>query len=290
MTENDQAARGMRLAAERPEVMPDQADERIRPVYQDVQRTLRVPFVNLIFRTLANDPDYLVPAWEQLSPVLRTRAFERAADEIRAEALLEPVPDGSGVEWEDTGPLEKIRAFNDTIHYVLPKLLLIATAWDEGAWGGGGGDRSEIPVGIAEGTDKAPMVSSEDAPERVRRLLEREKRAHGHPLVSSYYRVLGNWPDFLEAAWTRIEPVVGSTGYRERTDALARLATEAVRSLPVVGEVRGAERTPEVSDLLRAFRREFIPSMMADVALIKALVDGEAAARRSRFSVAARAV
>lgn len=283
---NDQVARGMALAAQRPEVMPDQADERIRPVYEDIQRTLRVPFVNLIFRTLANDPDYLVPAWEQLAPVLRTRAFERAADELRAAALLEPVPETGGVEWETTGPLEKIRAFNDTIHYVLPKLLLIATAWDEGEFGGGEGDRSEVPLGVAEGTDKAKMVSSEDASERVHDLFQREKERHGHPLVSSYYRILANWPDFLEAAWTRIEPVVGSDGYRERVDALVQLAAELVQSLPLAGEIRDAGRTEQVSDLLGAFRREFIPLMMIDVVLIKAMVDGVEAARRSRFSAA----
>jgi hypothetical protein len=80
----DSVARGMQLAAERPEVMPDAAGERIQPIYEDIRRTLRVPFVNLIFRTLANDPEYLVPAWELLAPALRTRGFEAAADELRA--------------------------------------------------------------------------------------------------------------------------------------------------------------------------------------------------------------
>ncbi|HEV2129783.1 MAG TPA: hypothetical protein VGR27_01690, partial [Longimicrobiaceae bacterium] len=129
----------------------------------------------------------------------------------------------------------------------------------------------------------------EDASERVRRLLEREKSAHGHPLVSSYYRILANWPDFLEATWTRIEPVVGSDGYRERVEALVQLAAEVVRSLPLVGEIRDAERTEQVSNLLHAFRRGFIPSMMVDVVLIKAIVDGVKAARQSRFSAVASA-
>lgn len=282
----DPVARGVALAARRPEVMPDQADERIRPVYEDLQRTLRVPFVNLIFRTLANDPDYLVPAWRQLAPVLRTRAFERAADELRAAALLEPVPDSSGVKWEDAGPLEKVRAFNDTIHYVLPKLLLITTAWDEGEFGGGDGDRAEIPLGVAEGTDKAAMVASEEASERVRGLFEREKAQHGHPLVSSYYRILANWPDLFEAAWARIEPIVGSAEYLRRREVLVDLAARAVRGLPLTGQIREAARTEEVSSLLAAFRRDFIPSMMIDVALIKAMLDGTDEARRSRFSAA----
>lgn len=228
----------MALAAQRPEVMPDQANARIRPVYDDIQRTLRVPFVNLIFRTLADDPDYLVSAWEQVAPVVRMRAFEREADELRAAALLEPVPDASEVRWEATGPLAKIRAFNATIHYVLPKLLLIVTIWDEGAFGDGGtaeGDRSAIPLGVAAGTDKAPMVGAEEASERIRELFRRETTRHGHPLVSSYYRILANWPDFLEAAWTRIEPIVGSAAYVGRQGVLVEHASRAVRALPIAG-------------------------------------------------------
>lgn len=131
------------------------------------------------------------------------------------------------------------------------------------------------------------MVSTEEAPERVRRLLEREKSAHAHPLVSSYYRILANWPEFLDASWTRIEPVVGSGPFRERIDSLVQLASGAAARLPLAGGIRGAERTDEISDVLAAFRREFIPSMMIAVALIKAMVDGPEAARRSRISVAA---
>lgn len=280
--------RGMKLAAERPEIMPDQASERIRPIYEEIQRTLRVPFVNLIFRTLANDPDYLVPAWNGLAPVLRTRAFERAADEIRAAALLEPVPGTDGVRWDELGDMDEVRAFNDTIHYVLPKLLLIATAWDEGRFGGADGDTREIPLGVAEGTNKVQMVSPENASGRVKELLEREKVRHGHPLVSSYYRGLANWPDLLEAIWTRIEPIVGSPGYQERRARLVTQAREAVRSLPISGEITGAARTEDVSALLVAFRRNFIPGMLIDAVLIKAMLDGPHGAARSRFSVGAR--
>lgn len=283
----DPVVRGMELAVERPEVMPDDADERIRPVYEDIQRTLRVPFVNLIFRTLANDPDYLVPAWNQLAPVLRTRAFETLADRLRAAALLEPIPDTADVQWGELGELDRVRAFNDSIHYVLPKLLLIATVWDDEAFGGGEGDRSEIPLGVAEGTAKVQMVSPSDATGRIRDLFQRETERHGHPLVSSYYRGLANWPDLLEAVWSRIEPIVESAAYRERRDALVRQAGTAIRSLPISGRIEGAARTDEVSALLAAFRRNFIPGMLIDAVLIKAMLDGPDAAKTSRFSAAA---
>jgi hypothetical protein len=50
----EEVERGMRLAADKPDIMPGQASEQIRPIYDDIQRSLRVPVVNLIFRTLAN--------------------------------------------------------------------------------------------------------------------------------------------------------------------------------------------------------------------------------------------
>lgn len=294
-TGDGNAQRGMQLVARLPDVMPDRVSERIKKIYQDVQDTLRVPVVNLIFRSLANYPDYLERAWQRLRPVLRTQAFERAADRLRAEALLEPVPDTAGVRWEATGELDRIRAFNDTIHYVLPKLLLIATALDELDFGTGAdgsseaptADAREIPAGAAEGTTKVEMVEPEQADERVRALFESVRKRHEHPLVSSYYRGLGNWPDFLDAAWERVGPLVHSEPYDARRDALVRSAHAAVRELPFGGTTAAgldeAQRA-EVRDILAGFRTRFIPEMLLDAALIKALIDGPGRARASTFS------
>jgi hypothetical protein len=297
--------RGMELIPQIPEIMPDEADERIRPIYEDVQRTLRVPFVNFIFRTLANYPDYFEAAWSHLSPVLRTRVFEQAADELRARALLEPIPNASDVEWEALGDMEQIRPFSDSIHYVLPKLLLIATAWDEDVLdvkpeerhrSGTTGDLqgAEIPLGVAEGTRKAPMMDPKQATGELRALFEAIKKKHAHPGVATYYRALGNWPAFLRAAWDRIEPHVGSDAYEERKRVLINHVQAAVHALPSVMVDRpirergvAPEKMEEIKAILTVFRFKLIPDLLLDVALIEAMLDGPEAARRSRFSGAA---
>lgn len=46
------------------------------------------------------------------------------------------------------------------------------------------------------------------------------------------------------------------------------------------------ERRGEVRAILAGFRTRFIPEMLVDAALIKAILDGPAAARTSRFSAA----
>ena len=211
--QNQEIKQGMQLTADQPDIMPDQAGEQIRPIYEDIQRSLRVPIVNLIFRTLANYPDYLEHMWKELSPVFRTNAFEREADALRKLALLEQVPDSSGVDWENIGEIERLRGFNDTIFYVLPKLLLVTTTFYEVSFGDLNGSHAEeqdrgISLGAAEGTTKVQMVSPEKASERVRHLFSSIKEKHGHPLVSSYYRGLANWLTGL-ISWRK--PGAGST-------------------------------------------------------------------------------
>src|SRR5918994_54139 len=123
---------GMELVSRLPEIMPDQADDKIRPIYEDIKNTFRVPVVNFFFRVLANYPSYLISAWNNFSPCLRTIKLERAADRLRSAALLEPAPNSSDLDLPPAADLSRIRSFTDTIHYLLPKLLLVATAFHEG--------------------------------------------------------------------------------------------------------------------------------------------------------------
>lgn len=294
--EKNQINRGMQLAAALPDIMPDQTDEKTKPIYEDIQRTLRVPIVNLIFRTLANYPDYLGILWGQLSPKLRTEGFEQAADSLRREALLKPVPDVSEVDWEELDNLDKLRAFNDTIHYVLPKLLIITTAFEVSTFGfdteSGNNDQdsnasTDIPLGAAEGTTKVKMVDPDKASERVQRLFDSIKERHGHPLVSSYFRGLGNWPDFLEQSWNRLQPFVCSSEYEERKHKLIARSEAAARSLafPKLKQTMlDEQQSAEVRAILAAFRLKFIPEMLLDAALIKAMLDSPEEATSSRFS------
>jgi hypothetical protein len=289
--------RGMHLIPRLSEVMEDEADEGIRSVYEDVRVTLRVPFVNFIFRVLANYPGYIIPVWRESSPLFRTLALERTADELRAKALLEPVP---GIQPDNiVGPEEskQIRDFTDTIHYVLPKLLLVATVFDETLEGSlrpgaeASGDRlGQMEPGVAEGTSSVPMVPADRTTGELREVFEEIRDRHGHPGVASYYRSLGNWPTFLRTVWEAISPVVGSTAYeeRERERELVEWASAAVRGLPAppVEPPVSGEEAAEIRHILAVFRFRIIPDLLMDVSSIKAMLDGTGEARSSRFSAA----
>ncbi|MFD2438574.1 hypothetical protein [Modicisalibacter luteus] len=90
-----------------------------------------MPFNNYFFRALANWPDYFDSAWSALAPGVGTYAFEQYANELRAAAVLDPSP-AAEADWSALGSLEDIQPFTDSIHYVLPKLVLITTCLDLG--------------------------------------------------------------------------------------------------------------------------------------------------------------
>lgn len=114
-----------------------------------------------------------------------------------------------------------IIAFTDAIHYVLPKLLLTATALDLQATGDFAvngmpqdGRDPLIPFGVAAGAGRLSLVDPADAGPSVQALFADIHACHGHPGVASYYRGLGQYPKFLAAAWQAVRRHVGSESYR----------------------------------------------------------------------------
>jgi hypothetical protein len=288
----EEIERGMKLAKDLPDIMPQDVGERLKPVYEDIQTSLRVPIVNKIFRSLANYPEYLEQAWSEIRPLIVTTEFEKSADALRRQALLNDAPQEPVIRLDDIAELDHLLAFNATIHYVLPKLLLTATLLHEASFGevagakDRGGGEAAIPLGVADGTAKAKMLDAATADERVKTVFEQVKEVHGHSIVSSYFRGLANWPEFLERTWRELQGYVGSEAYTERRGQLTNSARHEVRrwGLPVVAIHDGNRE--EIKSILAAFRLKFIPEMLLDSVLITSLVSGREAAASSRFSVA----
>lgn len=285
--------RGLNLTAGFPDITPDVASDEVKSVYEDIRQTLRVPVVNLLFRTLATYPGYLIPAWQQLSSAFRTRAFERFADDIRRIAVPEQQWNQTGEYWDDYDDIRDIRAFNDTFHYVLPKLLLVANAFYQATFGPGETTTNEasetVPKGIADGTHEVKLVESGKADKKVKTIFADIRKQHKHPFDSSYYRGLANWPDFLETAWEKIEMVVGSATYVDQKEKITEKAKAGMHlfSLTKISTATlDAEQVEVVKSILTAFRLKYIPEMLLDVALVKVLLDGEEAAKHSKFSMA----
>ncbi|MAM88677.1 halocarboxylic acid dehydrogenase DehI family protein [Allohahella sp. A8] len=289
----DATERGLKLAADLPDLTMEQVDDCLQAIYEDIQQSLRVPIVNQLFRTLANYPDFLEQAWRAVKPVVRSVAFERAADDLRQKAVLDAAPATTSLGVSGIMNADKLIDFNDTIHYVLPKLLLISAAFNECAFGDRLGNAAfslneiaDLPRGIADGTGKVELVDPAEADAALQALFERIRQDHGHPMVSSYYRGIAQWPDFLDSAWRLVGQEVVSQEYRDRRSRLVDAAQAHVRSWPLGRIDVQAGQQSDIQDILAGFQLKFIPEMLLDVVLIKALLEGKAGARHSRFSVA----
>jgi predicted component of type VI protein secretion system len=125
-------------------------------------------------------------------------------------------------------------------------------------------------------------------------MLEEIQERHGHPDAASYYRAVAQWPEFLETAWERISPLVGTAPYEERKRDVLGAARSSVLELPLPSKSDAAERSvndeqiEEIRAVLAVFRFRLVSDMLLDVSLIKALIDGPEATRFFRFSFATR--
>lgn len=287
MTTNGEAlARGMRIVAEElSDVTEERAPEDVQAVYSDIQQRLRVPVVNFIFRTAANEPQWLRCAWEGVREAVSTPAFEGAADALRPEgtvpADLDPAVAGAADD--------EAHAYIATIHYVLPKLLLVTSAWSA-ALAGPGSDESEpqrlegsLPRGVAEGTRNVPMVDPQDGGRTGATLREIASR-HGHPAPATFYRGLANWPQLLEAAWGRVGPLVGTSVHRSVRDRVVAEADRRAEELHLPARVRCPAPRDGWHDVLQVFRLRLLPDLVFTTGLIRGLVTGPEAGGTSPFS------
>lgn len=261
----------------------------MRPVFADIQATLRVPIVNYFFRLLANWPDYFEPTWAVLAPGLGSMGFERAADLLRSMSALPP----AAADWVPSDGLESIYAFTDTIHYVLPKLLLIATCLDLGLAPQAPeallnpSDRKPLTHAVAPKATTLSLVTHAEAQHTVQKIFDDVRLSHGHPGVASYYRGIAHWPDFLSAMWKLIRPRVLSETYRIRKRNALRLARTLVEdrlaAQPLI-ELTHSPPPPDAAAVIALFRHRLTVDLLLDVGLIQGILHDRSRARVSPLS------
>jgi hypothetical protein len=277
------------------------ADRQTIEIYELVTRKVRVGRVPLLFKALAAEKA-LGPCWTALRPAIRVRAFEEAADDLRARAARAAVDLGcplieTQLEWAgyDVDEIDQIRGQVDIFHYVDAKLLMAVAVLAEAVSGGVGGvsrgprGEQRVPRGVPHEMDPIELVP-EDA-DGVLGKVFRSIRTHlGLGIVPDDFRALGRWPKYLELAWTDARKRDGEAPARIALNEIGGLADEAARQLPVrvavsAEALRAAGADPSrVHTLLQRFRRA-LPGLVLDLALFKVQLDGAEAARESPFPI-----
>jgi hypothetical protein len=278
-----------------------QADRPIIEAYELITRKLRVGRVPVLFRALAAEKA-LLPCWQALRTAVRLRAFEEAADDLRAKAAQAAVELGcplieTQLEWAgyDLDEIDEIRRQVDVFHYLDPKMLMAVTVLGQALAGGTGGAsrgaRAEqrVPRGVPPEMDHIELVP-EDASGPPAKTF-RSIRSHlGLGLVPDDFRALARWPKYLELAWSDARQRDSEPRAHAAVAELGRQAGEAAAQLPVrvlVSDetLRSADADPaRVRALVERFRKA-LPGLVVDMALFKVQLDGAQQARESPFPV-----
>jgi len=290
-----------------PQVEYAEATGALRSCYDDMQDVLRVPWVMFAARSLAVFGGFVPAAWEAARPTFATHQVERAADELRALAILpgeappDPRPRLAGLGFGEPELLE-VRHALDALNYGNAKYLLLITAWCEAVQGRASGGTTHpapaprpatLPSGTPQGMAELSLVDPRDVTDRVGGLLRRVTDLHLHHGPSSDFRVLANWPDFLQVALDDVlGPVVRTAPYETTAQSLLDHARTRVREFPVAAglgpdqalEVCTPAEVAAITGLLFLFQR-FILDVTIDMIRCTQALDGREAATSSPYSV-----
>jgi hypothetical protein len=242
------------------------------------------------FPVLANYPGWLERSWRDVRTVAASPAFRRAARRIRMKAAdltagereIENLPPLLAIEAE-------ARALTETSIEVLPKLMLVATAFQHSgpcavpvARRAGSVIRARdfaVRRGSAPSALGIPLVDPHDATGRLSAVLEDVRQRHGHPVVPPYYRGLANWAALLVRLWAVVRPVVGTERYRGWRHELIAAAEREWASLspdaPAASDGGG-----DPSAIVTVFRTATLPDLLLDVTMLARVVDADAAVER----------
>lgn len=274
-----------------------EAKDETERVYHEIRQTLRVTGVNLNFRSWARFEHFFPAMWDAVRDAAGTRAFEEAADRIRAEAAR-AVPEMGAVRARESAGLGESQAYQAgaalrLYHYVNPKLLVLTSAVRLALRGEEvGRPRSSSPAlvlpGAPAGMYPMEMVDEDTDDEVVAGVFADIRDTLDLPAVNSDYRTLALWPDYLRSAWSALKPVVQGDAHRRAADALRERSRELARDLPVhirlaPDEVRRRGDDPEeVLSMTERFET-LLPGLILNVALLAAEWEEPDALARSPF-------
>jgi hypothetical protein len=231
---------------------------------EDLQRVLRVPLANLIYRRLADEhPAFFAAAWRMTRPVADSAWLFGATRTLQREAAVEATPD-------IPTPAGAI-AVLDSFGMMNPQNLPIVLAWLNTVHGHPptGSGITLVPRRDPQPEPLPRMLGPGEHP-----VLERIAAEH-HGQYPSVWRVLANWPEYAERARAATTTERRDGHIRACAERIHARAQELAADLPISlqGLVAAVPPEPErgrLEALLTTFSRDLIPYVVAELALLRA--------------------
>ena len=290
-----------------PEVDQADATGELAKVYDDIELTLRVPWVPFAIRVMSLFPAFVPVAWQMLKPQISTVYAEKGADLAREASIIPgpPPPDprpklrAAGRSDEE---ISKICRALDSLNYGNPKGLILVTAWNE-AWNEraagspanslSAAEARQLPRGLPDGVEKLHLIDPGAAAPDVQELLRQAKDLLLHHAPMSDYRVLAAWPDLLRIALEDIlAPVALTAEYEETARRIRAIARKHVAGFSGVGGVSRRQMNDSLSGqqiagltgVLFMYNR-FIADITIAMIRVKQAFAGASSATENKFPV-----
>ena len=290
-----------------PQVDYADASGELSKIYNDIQFTLRVPWVAFAIRVMSQFPAFVPAAWQMLKPQISTLYAEKGADLVREASIIPgpPPPDprpklrAAGRSDEE---ISKIQQALDSLSYGNPKYLILTTAWNE-AWNEraagspanslSAAEARQLPYGLPDGVEKFHLIDPDLATLDVQELMREVKDLFLHHAPASDYRVLAAWPDFLRIAVEDIlTPIALTAEYEETARRIRAIARKHVAGFSNVGGVSRRQMSDSLSGpaiagltgLLFMYNR-FIADITIAIIRLKRAFDGASSATENKFPV-----
>ena len=207
-----------------PAVKENEAKGEIASLFDDIRASLGTSSVNLIWRHLATFPGALPWCWHAIAPLHHSGELSELARDLR-EGLTGPtltelppeVREAFKITSDDIAQIgSTLRGYYRSCTMNILSLNALHIRINGSQFEAGRATALVNPSGVNQlpAMEKmARLLSTSDMPPHVVNLAWRlngmGERGDGR-ILASLYRYLANWPSFLGATWTLIEPLAAN--------------------------------------------------------------------------------
>jgi hypothetical protein len=227
----------------------------IKRVFMDARSALNLPYVPTLFKVLANSPDYLKVAWDDLAPVVRSKEFHAAGLALE-EYIYSMVVAGGWRFNEQRRELHDQRfSTEDTIFIAdalaifahgLPQMLLLAQLLQAGYSGGQRGRISHAKqTSMIAQALKIHIPNEREAGLRSWLIYNDIKKTTGSRSVLSVLRFISPYPGYLASVWMDWKKTLKNPSVQRAKEEVSRRSAGLITGLPVGDHRASGKIKPE---------------------------------------------
>jgi hypothetical protein len=213
-------------------------DQLLAAVREDVQQTLRTPWIEPAIETAAESPLFLTAAWSAIRPNVG-RSFLTLARSLRCEAAqsvrVQDPPDlRKRLESElSENELRRVEHVALSAHLAAAKAQIVVHVLYRAArrerLGGTGREEPPVRRGIPE-ADR--WIGTQPEPHACRPILDESAAALDLEMAPTPLRLLARWPEAARRVWDEVRGPIEADQWKPYAARLRRMVLAGVTGLP----------------------------------------------------------